>query len=185
MQIKNDNSKETCISCHMPKIQGSFVNLKNTKTHAFHGISIHNMDASLLSKHIKLSLRQTKKGFEVSIENKANHTLFVQPLRLNQLRISLEKEEKTIHLETKNFMRIIGKNGKPAMPWVADSELKNTLIKAHEVRKVTYDTPLEKGDAVVIEFGYYLVNPKAAKILEITDKGLTEFIILTKKRIKI
>ena len=185
MQIKNDDSKETCISCHMPKIQGSFVNLKNTKTHAFHGISIHTMNISLLSKHIKLSLHQTTKGFEVSIENKANHTLFAQPLRLSQLRVSIEKEDKNTHLESKNFMRIIGKNGKPAMPWVADSELKNTLIKAHEIRKVAYDIPLEKGDTVVIEFGYYLVNPKAAKKLGITDEHVTEFKILTKKRVEI
>ena len=185
MQIKNDDSKETCISCHMPKIQGSFVNLKNTKTHAFHGISIHTMNISLLSKHIKLSLHQTTKGFEVSIENKANHTLFAQPLRLSQLRVSIEKEDKNTHLESKNFMRIIGKNGKPAMPWVADSELKNTLIKAHEIRKVAYDIPLEKGDTVVIEFGYYLVNPKAAKKLGITDEHVTEFKVLTKKRVEI
>ena len=185
MQIKKDDSKETCISCHMPKLQGSFVNLKDTKKHAFHGISIHTTDISLLSKYIKLSLNQTSKGFEINIKNKANHTLFAQPLRLNQLRVTIERDGKNIPLKRENFMRIIGKNGKPAMPWVADSELKNTLIKAHEVRKVTYDTPLKKGDSVVIKFGYYLVNPKSAKKLGITDKSVTKFTVLTKKRVSI
>ncbi|MBA1419835.1 MAG: hypothetical protein FAF03_02985 [Epsilonproteobacteria bacterium] len=188
MQIKKNDSldnKDTCISCHMPKIKGTFVNLKNTHTHAFHGISIHTINTSLLAKHIKLSLQKTTDGFEVSIENKANHTLFAQPLRLNQLRVNIEREGKTLSLERKNFIRIIGKDGKPAMPWVADSELKNTLIKAHETRTVDYDTPLEKGDTVVIEFGYYLVNPKAAKKLNITDELVTEFIILTRKRVEI
>ncbi len=185
MQIKKDDSKETCISCHMPKLKGSFVNLKDTIKHAFHGISIHNMDVSLLSKYIKLSLNQTAKGFEINIKNRANHILFAQPLRLNQLRITIERDGKNIELKKENFMRIIGKNGKPAMPWVADSELKNTLIKAHEIRKVTYDTPLKKGDSVVIKFGYYLVNPKDGKKLGITDESVTKFTVLTKKRVSI
>ncbi len=185
MQVKKDDSKENCISCHMPKVKGSFVNLKDTIKHSFHGISIHNMDVSLLSKYIKLSLNQTDKGFEVKIKNEANHTLFAQPLRLNQLRVTIERDGKTIPLKTESFVRIIGKDGKPAMPWVADSELKNTLIKAHEVRKVAYDTPLKKGDSVVLEFGYYLVNPKSAKKLGITDKSVTKFTVLTKKRVTI
>ena len=188
MQIKKDTTsenKETCISCHMPKVKGTFVNLKDTLTHAFHGISIHTIDTSLLGKYIKLSLQKTTDGFEVSIQNKANHTLFAQPLRLNQLRVSIERDNKTIPLKTENFIRIIGKNGKPAMPWIADSELKNTLIKAHEVRHVKYTDLLQKGDTVMIEFGYYLVNPKAAKKLGITDKSVSEFIILAKKRVEI
>ena len=185
MQIKKGDSKENCISCHMPKVKGSFVNLKDTIKHSFHGISIHNMDVSLLSKYIKLSLNQTDKGFVVNIKNEANHTLFAQPLRLNQLRVSIERDGKNIPLKTENFMRIIGKDGKPAMPWVADSELKNTLIKANELRKVTYETPLKKGDSVVIEFGYYIVNPKAAKKLGITDESVTKFTVLTKKRVSI
>jgi len=185
LQIEQNNTKETCISCHMPQIQGSFVNLKNTKTHAFHGITIHTTDISLLSKYIKLSLSKISNGFEIGIENKANHTLFTQPLRLNQLRVSIKREGKKIPLKTKDFIRIIGKNGKIAMPWVAESELKNTLIKAHEIRKVTYTTTLKKGDNVVVEFGYYLVNPKAAEKLDITDKSVTKFIVLSKKRFTI
>ncbi len=185
MQIRKGNLQENCISCHMPKLKGSFVNLKDTKKHAFHGISIHNMNISLLSKYIKLSLNQKDKGFEIDIKNEANHTLFAQPLRLNQLRVTIERNGKNIALKRENFVRIIGKDGKPAMPWVADSELKNTLIKAHEVRKVIYDTPLKKGDSVVVEFGYYLVNPKSAKKLGITDTNLIKFIVLTKDRFNI
>ncbi len=41
---------------------------------------------------------------------------------------------------------------------------------------------LKEGDTVVVKFGYYVVNPKAAKKLEITDKSVTEFVVLTKKR---
>ncbi len=183
IEIKKDpKSKDTCISCHMPKIKGSFVNLKDSHTHASHAISIHNSDFKSLSKYIKLSLNQTESGFEVNIKNLANHTLFSQPLRVNQLRVTIERAGNAISLKRENFVRIIGKNGKPAMPWIADRVLKDTLIKAHEIRKIKYDTKLQKGDSVAVEFGYYLVNPKALKKLNIKDKSLGEFIVLTEKR---
>ena len=184
MEIKQGESKETCISCHMPKIKGTFVNLHNTVTHAFHGITIHQKPVNL-SKYIKLSLEKKTKGFEVSIKNEATHILFAQPLRLNQLRVSIEREGKIIHFKPISFIRIIGKDGKPAMPWLANEVLKDTLIKALETRKVSYNGTLQKGDIVILEFGYHIVNPKAAKKLGIANKSATEFIILTKKRVSI
>ena len=185
MEIKQGKSKETCISCHMPKVKGSLANQKQSATHAFHGHSIHGNTPVTLSKYIKISLDQNKNGFTVNIKNEAIHTLFPQPLRLNQLKVSIEREGKLLSLATQSFVKVIGKDGKPAMPWLATEVLKDTLIKALETRKVIYDTVLQKGDIVILEFGYYLVNPKAAKKLEITDKSVTKFIILTKKRIKI
>jgi len=71
------------------------------------------------------------------------------------------------------------------MPWLADAIISDTSIKALETRAVKYDTALQEGDAVIVKFGYYVVNPKAAKKLEITDKSVTEFIVLTKKRFEI
>jgi DNA-directed RNA polymerase subunit RPC12/RpoP len=185
LEVKQGDSKETCVSCHMPQVKGSLANQKESPTHAFHGHSIHNSTPTILSKYIKLSLEQTTNGFEVSIKNEATHTLFPQPLRLNQLRISIERDGKVIVLNTESFARVIGTDGKPSMPWLADSIIKDTSIKALETRKVTYDTVLQKGDNVIIQFGYYIVNPKAAKKLEIKDESVSKFIMLTKKRIKI
>ena len=183
MEVKQGNSKETCISCHMPKIQGSLANQKESKTHAFHGISIHNGTPKILSKYVKLSLTQTADGFTVTIKNEANHTLFPQPLRLNQLRVSIDRAGKTISLPAKNFVRVIGTSGKPAAPWLATEILKDTTIKAHETRTVTYQTPLKKGDRVLLDFGYYIANPKAAKKLHIQSPSATEFTVLTHKNI--
>ncbi|AKF25609.1 hypothetical protein YH65_09620 [Sulfurovum lithotrophicum] len=185
LEVKQNDSKETCITCHMPKVKGTFVNLKDSKTHAFHGVNIHKITPELLSKYIKLSLNKEANGFSVTVKNEATHTLFPQPLRLNQLRINIERDGKTIELKPVNFMRVIGTNGKPSMPWLATEVLKDTTIKAHETRKVTFDTALQKGDSVVVKFGYYIANPKAAKKLGIQDPYATEFIILTKKRFEI
>ena len=71
------------------------------------------------------------------------------------------------------------------MPWLADAIISDTSIKAHETRVVKYSDVLKEGDTVVVKFGYYVVNPEAAKKLEITDKSVTEFIVLTKKRFSI
>ena len=185
LEVKQGDSKETCISCHMPKVQGSLANQVQSPTHAFHGASIHNMTPKLLSKYIKLSLEPKENGFEVAVKNEATHTLFPQPLRLNQLRVSIERNGKNIELKPENFARIIGTEGKPSMPWLATEVVKDTTIKAHETRKVAYDTVLQKGDVVTVRFGYYIVNPKAAEKLGIKEKSATEFIVLTKKRFTI
>jgi predicted nucleic acid-binding Zn-ribbon protein len=185
MEVKQGDSKETCISCHMPQVKGSLANQKESATHAFHGHSIHAVTPTTLSKYIKLTVDTNEHGFIINIKNEATHTLFSQPLRLNQLRVSIEREGKVTPLETESFLKVIGKDGKPAMPWLANEVLKDTLIKALETRKVSYSTVLKKDDVVLLEFGYYLVNPKAAKKLGITDESATKFIVLTKERVKI
>ena len=185
LAVVQKDSKETCISCHMPQTKGSLANQKQNKTHAFHGANIHQGTPELLSKYVKLSLDKKADGFSVAIKNEATHTLFPQPLRLNQLRVSIERNGKTIDLKPVNFARVIGTNGKPSMPWLADSVLSDSTIKAHETRTVNYDTVLQKGDSVLVKFGYYIANPKAAKKLGIQDPGATRFIVLTKKRFEI
>ena len=185
LEVKQGDSKESCVSCHLPKVQGSLANQKESPTHAFHGQSIHNSTPKLLSKYIKLSLKKNSDGFAVNIKNEATHTLFPQPLRLNQLRVSIEREGKVIDLKVENFARVIGTEGKASMPWLADAIISDSSIKAHETRTVNYNDVVKEGDTVVVQFGYYVVNPKSAKKLEITDEKVTEFIVLTRKRFTI
>ena len=185
MEIKQGDSKENCMSCHMPQVKGNLANQAKSATHAFHGHNIHNTTATLLSKYVKLSLKENTNGFDMHIKNEATHTLFPQPLRLNQLRVSIERDGKIIALKIESFVKVIGTNGKASMPWLADTIISDTSIKALETRKVNYDTVLQAGDIVVVKFGYFVVNPKAAKMLDITDESTTKFIVLTRERIKI
>jgi len=182
LEVKQGDSKETCITCHMTRVQGPLANQKEQGMHAWHGASIHNGSPKMLSKYIKLSLEKNTNGFTLSIRNEATHTLFPQPLREGQLRVTIERDGNTIPLQSHSFTRVIGKDGKPAMPWLADSIISDNSIKALETRKITYDTVLQKGDQLVVSFGYYLVNPKAAKKLKITDQSVTGFIELKKER---
>lgn len=186
MEIKKDpSSKHTCISCHMPKVKGSYVNQKKSKTHAFHGLSALREDPKLLGKYIKLSLQKDSKGFKVIVKNEASHTLTPHPLREAQLRVIVTRDAKEIELERKSFLKIIGTDDKPSMPWLATQMIKDTSIKAFEKREIKYDYDLKKNDTITLKFGYFLVRKKAAEKLGIKDKKYTKFILLTKKRIKI
>ncbi len=182
MDIKQGDSKETCISCHMPEVKGSLANQKGSATHAYHGSNTRINHTQTLSKYIKLSLDKQTSGFDINIKNEATHALFPQPMRLGKLRVTIERGSKIIPLETKSFARVIGTDGKPSMPWLADAVISNNTIKALETRNVHYDTAIEDGDKVTVEFGYYLVNPKVAKKLNITEKSATEFILLSRER---
>jgi DNA-directed RNA polymerase subunit RPC12/RpoP len=181
LEVKQGDSKETCISCHMPEVKGPLANQKQSRVHAFHGVSIHRKPADL-AKYVTLSLTPTDHGFTVQVQNKATHTLFPQPLRLSQLRVSIEHRDQVTPLAPVNFQRVIGTEGKPAMPWLATEVIKDTTIKALESRKVAFDKPLHQGDVVVVKFGYYIANPKAARKLGIHDETDTRFIILTEAR---
>ena len=183
LEVKQGESKESCISCHMPQVKGTLANQKQSATHAYHGVSIHGVTPKILSKYIKLSIEKSSDGFDIAIKNEATHTLFPQPLRLNQLRVTIKRDGKDIVLDTQSFVRVIGKDGKPAMPWIADSIISDTTIKALETRVVKYKTHIEDGDSVIVEFGYYLANPKAAKKLGLDDgSDASKFIILKERR---
>ncbi len=184
LEVKQTPEDPTCMGCHMPQTQGAVANQKQTQTHAFHGNSIHQTPKHLAS-YVPLSLTTDANGFSVTIENQATHTLFPQPLREGQLRVSITHQGKTTTLPPVSFKRTIGKAGKPAMPWLATEVLNDSTIKAKEKRAIHFDTPLHPGDEVTLTLGYYLVNPKAAKALNITQEEATQFIVLNKTHITI
>jgi len=183
LEVKVDpSSKETCISCHMPQTRGSFVNQKDSKTHAYHGTTALKMKPDMLSKYIELTLEKQEKGFKVFVKNLANHTLVPHPLRLSKLKVRILREGKTIVLDEKLFVRVIGTDGKPSMPWLATEVIKDTAIKAFEKREVVYSDMLQKGDELEAQFGYHIVNPKIAEKLKLEDEKLRKFVILKKQK---
>ena len=181
-EVKTKDSKETCVSCHMPQVAGKVANQKNTKTHAFHSATALISNPTLLSKYIILDLKKNENDFNISIQNKANHTLVAHPLRLAKLKVFITRDGKKRELESKTFVKIIGTDGKPSSPWLATEIIKDTSIKAHEKRYVTFKESLQANDEVTIEFGYHIVNPKIAKKLELKNKDLSKFTVLTKKK---
>jgi hypothetical protein len=173
------NKESNCITCHMPQVQGSSTTIKQSKTHAFHGFAGVRNAPELLSKYIKLNYKKLADGFEVVIASTAPHNLLTHPLRVVQLQTVLTRDGKSEKLKDYTFVKAIGTDGKPSMPWLATEVVKDNMIKANESRTVKFDKALKSGDKIEAILGYYIVNPKVVKKLGLEDeKELSKFTTL-------
>jgi hypothetical protein len=183
--IKNEMDGANCVSCHMPKVKGSISNLHQIKEHTFHGFAGSHHNSEMLQKYVDLSLLRQIDNFILNIDNRSSHALLLHPLRTAVLKVSVTRDGKTIELPDEIFVRVIGDNGKPAMPWKASVTLKDTMIQANEKRSVKYDFKLKKGDSVSVTLGWYLVNPKALKKLQLQKSEVaTQFHIFKHETFK-
>ncbi|MCF6340891.1 MAG: cytochrome c family protein [Sulfurimonas sp.] len=185
-ESKNDMDDEAnCISCHMPKVKGSISNINDTKTHSFHGFPGTHFHSDMLTQYVDISILKNKNDFIIYIDNKTSHALLLHPLRVGILKISVKRANQIIKLKNEMFVRVLGKNGKSTMPWLANSVVKDTMIKANEKREVKRDFILQKGDRVDVVLGWFLVNPKALKKLGLEKtKEAKEFHIFKKQSFK-
>ena len=174
--------KNNCISCHMPQVAGSKVTLHKSKTHAYHGIAgIYNMNAQM-GKYIDFKLSKNPKGFAITVINKSNHAFFGQDFRVGELRVSIVRGSKNIILKPFIFTRILSKNDKEVMPWVADATLKDTLL--YGKKTIQYDEILKKGDELIVSIGVRLLSQNGAKALNLQDdKKLSKFRVLKTEKI--
>ena len=174
--IDNEMDGANCVSCHMPKVKGSVSNMKERKEHTFHGFAGSHFHSDMLTKYVDISLLRQIDNFIVNIDNRTSHALLLHPLRTAVLKVSITRDSKTTKLKDEVFVRVIGHNGKPAMPWAASTTLKDTMIKANEKRSVKYDFKILHGDKIDVVLGWFLVNPKAVKKLGLqNEKVATEF----------
>ncbi len=139
----------------------------------------------MLTQYVDISMLRQIKNFIINIDNRTSHALLLHPLRTAVLKVSVIRNSKTIKLKDEIFVRVIGHNGKPAMPWKASKTLKDTMIQANEKRTVSYDFSIEKGDIVNVVLGWFLVNPEAIKPLKLEkEKVATQFIEFKKHSFK-
>ncbi|RRS29936.1 MAG: hypothetical protein P794_09875 [Epsilonproteobacteria bacterium (ex Lamellibrachia satsuma)] len=184
--VNNELEKANCVSCHMPKVEGSISTLHETKEHTFHGFPGTHSHQDMLSKYAALSLQENDNGFDLLIENKSSHALSLHPMRVMQIRVKVTRAGKIVELERKNLAKIIGADGKPTPPWLAKEVVKDTAIKGNEKRILSYGYTLEKDDKVDVTIGYYLVNPKMLKGLGLKkSKVATKFNIFKTKSFEI
>ncbi len=155
--------KNNCITCHMPKVNGSISNKEDTSTHSYHGFPGTNSGHEMLEKYIDIKFTQNLDGFDISIYNQSPHLMLLHPLRFMQLHVSITNGKNIHNFKVKSFVRIIGKDKKPSPPWLANEIVKNTMIQAKETRTINYKILLKSGGKVKVTLGYFLVNPKVLK----------------------
>ncbi len=166
----NNTENENCITCHMPETDDSVaVGNKRTKHH-FHGFAGMHNNQELLGEYIDIVAEKKDNQIVVTVTNNASHALLLHPLRLGLLKVSVTSTDGTTkELEPVKFMRVLGKDGKPAPPWVADTELKNTVLQGKASKTFTFDAELSTDDKIDITLGYFLVNPKMLDKLGLQD----------------
>ena len=174
--IDNEMDKANCVSCHMPKVDGSVSDMNERKQHSFHGFAGSHFHSNMLEKYVDISLKKEKNNFTININNKTTHALLLHPLRKAVLKVNVIRGKEVIKLKDEVFIRVIGHNNKPAMPWAATTTLKDTMIQANEKRDINYDFKILKDDKVEVTLGWFLVNPKVVKKLKLeNEKVATEF----------
>lgn len=185
MEIKTQDQRtgDNCMNCHMPQVEGSMSNERETSTHAFHGFPGTHKNPEMLAENITLMFGKNETGFTVIVQNRSPHDLFLQPLRVGKLKTKVIRKGKTIkEFSDQLFVKILGKDGKPAFPWEATEIIKNTMLEAGKAVTFNFETTIQKGDAVEVTLGYHLVNPKAASKLKLDgNKEATKFRILKKQ----
>lgn len=179
---ENTMNGANCVSCHMPKVKGSVSILNETKKHSFHGFAGTHFHSNMLRKYVDISILRNINDFLVNIDNRTSHALLLHPLRQAVLKVKVTRGDKTIKLKDKVFVRVIGANGKPAMPWAAKKDIKNNMIKANEKRVIKYNFKLQKGDKVNVVLGWYLVMPKALKMLKLQNEEVAKKFIVFKNQ---
>ncbi len=165
----DDKDKNTCVTCHMPQVAGTKVTLLNTKTHAYHGIAGIYHKTKDLGKYVDFEVSKSDHGFKIRVINRSNHALFGQAFRQGILKVQIIRNSKTINLPNFVFERILGKDSKEvAMPWDADSAIKDTLIYAK--RDVDYSLVIKDGDTLVVSLGVQLISKDGLKKLGLQKK---------------
>ncbi len=152
--MPKSSDTKSCVSCHMPK-----QSRESNQTTRFHGFAGINSYAPMLEEHVELGFEKIKDGFSIVITNKTPHALSLHPLRVMQLRVSVDNKA----LKSVNFLKLIGSDGKPTPPWLAKEVVLNSVIQADESRVVEFTYDLSSKSKIDVVLGYYLVNPKALK----------------------
>ena len=94
------DEKSNCITCHMPKINGTATTIKITKQHTFHGFAGTTNRPDMLSQYVNLDFKKLDNGFEIVVTNKAKHNLLLHPLRLAKLNIAVTSDSKITNLKS-------------------------------------------------------------------------------------
>ncbi len=182
--LDNFNKKSDCIGCHMPKKEGIIEKFdkKSRSEYASHEfLGIHSEE--MVKKAVKLELTQSKKGFSLSITNMMGHAIITQPMRLKFVKTVIKRNEEVIWsnykespIEDKEATFIIvfkDENGKATMPGSARGFKVQQNLAALETKVIDYRVKLKKGDEVSSMWMSYIINPRIAKKLDITDKETT------------
>jgi len=192
MDEKQDS--ESCVECHMPMIAGGAENMDKRArgrhvSHKFRGI--HNDDMRKKSVDINISYSADK--LHISIVNKMDHPLIIQPARAKYLKIRVLREGKVIWQNFKKdpaedpqgyFALSFKREGrKIIIPATATEQGRVNNLAAREKRELEYRVPnLKKGDIIEVAMYVKFAKDDCMKEIDLDDNSFNSEILMKKIR---
>ena len=174
-----------CIECHMPEVSGGAEKIdKRTRgQHASHKfLGIH--DVEFRKKGVDINISTQSKKLIVTLKNKMEHPLIIQPARAKYLKINITRKGKTIW---KNYKDNPNEDKQAYFAYSFKQEGKKVIIPAHatqgsvynleakETKVLEYDIPmLESKDKVTVSFYVKLAKSDCAKVVDLKESNLTQ-----------
>ncbi|NPA29959.1 MAG: hypothetical protein GXO33_07240 [Epsilonproteobacteria bacterium] len=189
MDEKQDS--RSCIKCHMPYIEGPVekMNKKSRNRHRSHYFAgIH--DAQMREKSVDIVLENRNGEVVVTLKNRMDHPLIIQPARMKYLRLRIVRDGKTIWQNYKNdptedkqgafYVEFEDGNGKRVgIPYFAKKRQFENNIPARGEKTLRYKVPsLHKNDRMVAEMFVILAKPSCAAAAGIDERELIEPLLM-------
>ena len=181
--MKHEQNSLGCIRCHMPKLAGGVEKMdkRARSEHASHRfLGIHDEEFRKTGVDINISIE--KGTLLVSLFNKMEHPLIIQPAREKFLKIEMERANEVLW---KNYNKLPNEDKQAYFAYAFKEEGKDVIIPAHatqghvynleanETKVLEYHIPkLQKGDTVSVGLYVRLAKSDCAKVVEVEYKHL-------------
>lgn len=187
--MKEEGRGGNCITCHMPKTEGTPTSDVLKETHLAHSM-LGGHDNEMLAKAISLEGnvegKGDKKTVNITITNKITHSFpSTNPMRMAYLKVTaLDDKGKKVWenfkkspMEDKQalFFKTFKKGDQVGVPsWEAEGTAFDTRIKAGEKRTISYTLPKGKITTVKLAVLYRLFPPQAIDKMGIPKDGIND-----------
>jgi cytochrome c1 len=178
-----------CIKCHMPEVSGGAEKMDKRARghHASHKfLGIH--DVEFRKTGMDITIMPEGKKLTVTLENKMEHPLIIQPARVKFLKITIERGGKIIWRNYQKepqedaqgyfSFRFKEKKDPVIIPASATSGSRHNLA-AKERKVLSYDVPLlKKGDKVKVQLYVQFAKNACTKVVSIEKSNLTDKVLM-------
>ncbi len=185
-----------CIKCHMPEVEGGAEKMDKRARgrHASHRfLGIH--DKKFRKTGVDIGIGVNKNELAVTLINKMEHPLIIQPARAKFLKIQIIRSGKVLWQNYKTdpeedrqgyFAYRFKAHGKKIIVPATATEGSVHNLAAKEIQVLKYHIPLlKKGDEVHVQLYVQLAKSDCARVIELNDKSLMEPSLIKEEVLKL
>jgi len=182
--MKKKQDSLGCIKCHMPEVSGGAEKMDKRARghHASHKfLGIHDVEFRKTGIDINLTIEGEK--LSITLTNKMEHPLIIQPARAKYLKIEVLRNGKIIW---KNYKKEPSEDKQGYFAYSFKQEGKKVIIPAHategsvhnleakETKVLSYNIPIiQKGDRVTVSLYVQLAKSDCLAVITLKDKMLS------------